>query len=65
VPLIEVTLFDFRVNDESVELMVRNLTDALCESVGEGARDATWVIVHGVSPSRWGIAGEVQSGPSG
>lgn len=64
-PLIEVTLFDFRVNDESVELLVANLTDALCESVGESAREATWVIVHGVSPGRWGIAGEVQGGPGG
>jgi 4-oxalocrotonate tautomerase len=59
VPVIEVQLYDKRVTDESVPKIIASLTDALAESSG-AAKEHIQVIVHGVSPSRWGIAGEVQ-----
>jgi phenylpyruvate tautomerase PptA (4-oxalocrotonate tautomerase family) len=57
-PLIEVKLFDFRVNDESSARIIEKLTDALCEATGEpGLAEHTWVIVEGHSPKQWGVAG--------
>jgi 4-oxalocrotonate tautomerase len=58
-PVIEVKLYDKRVTDESVPKIVSSLTDALAESSG-AAKEHIQVIVQGVQPSRWGIAGEVQ-----
>jgi 4-oxalocrotonate tautomerase len=56
-PLIEVKLYEQRVTDESVPKIIEALTDALHESSG-AAKDQIWVIVDGVSPKHWGIAGE-------
>lgn len=57
-PLIEVKLFDFRVNDETAERLIAKLTDALCEATREpGLAEHTWVIVEGHSPKRWGVGG--------
>jgi 4-oxalocrotonate tautomerase family enzyme len=59
-PLIEVKLFDHRVNDESVPKIIEQLTDALHESSG-AAKEHIHVVVQGVSPKNWGVAGK----PSG
>ena len=58
-PVIEVKLYDKRVTDESVPKIVEALTNALSESSG-AAKEHIHVIVQGVSPKHWGIAGEVQ-----
>jgi 4-oxalocrotonate tautomerase len=58
-PVIEVKLYDKRVTDESVPRIVEALTDALHESSG-AAKEHIQVIVHGVSPKHWGVAGKVQ-----
>lgn len=60
-PYIEVKMFDFRVDDESVRRVVESVTDGLCEAVGEEVRESTWVVVEGVSPKRWGVGGKVVS----
>ena len=60
-PYIEVKAFDRRIDDESARRIVEELTDALCAALGEEVRAATWVVVEGVSPSRWGIGGEVSA----
>ena len=57
-PLVEVKLYDTRVTDESVPKIVEALTNALAESSG-AAKEHIWVIVEGVQPKRWGIAGKV------
>jgi 4-oxalocrotonate tautomerase family enzyme len=57
VPLIEVKLYEQRVNDESVPKIIDALTNALHESSG-AAKEHIWVIVNGVSPKHWGIGGE-------
>ena len=56
-PVIEVKLYDSRVTEESVPKIIEKLTDALVESSG-AAKEHIWVIVHGVSPKHWGIAGK-------
>ena len=56
-PLIEVKLYEHRVNEESVPKMIEKLTDALAETSG-AAKEHIQVIVHGVSPKHWGIAGK-------
>jgi phenylpyruvate tautomerase PptA (4-oxalocrotonate tautomerase family) len=57
-PLIEVKLFDFRVNEEVSRNLIAGLTDALCAATSEGLRDHTWVIVEGHSPKNWGLGGK-------
>ena len=58
-PVIEVKLYDKRVTDESVPKIVESLTKALAESSG-AAKEHIQVIVQGVQPKHWGIAGKVQ-----
>ena len=57
-PLIEVKLFDYRLNEETSAALIAKLTDALCEVTHEGLRDHTWVIVEGHNPKNWGLAGK-------
>lgn len=59
-PLIEVKLYDRRVTEESVPKMIAALTDALAETSG-ASREHIQVIIEGVSPKHWGIAGQQQS----
>jgi 4-oxalocrotonate tautomerase len=56
-PLIEVKLYDHRVTEESVPKIIERLTEALAESSG-AATEHIHVIVEGVSPKHWGIAGK-------
>ena len=56
-PWIDVKLYDSRVTEESVPKIIEAMTDALAESSG-AAREHIWVIVEGVSPKNWGIAGQ-------
>ena len=57
-PLIEVKLFDFRMDEETSRKLIAGLTDALCAATTEGLREHTWVIVEGHSPKHWGVGGE-------
>lgn len=56
-PLIEVKLYDARVNEETVPKIIEKLTDALHEASG-ASKEHIWVIVEGVSPKNWGVAGK-------
>jgi phenylpyruvate tautomerase PptA (4-oxalocrotonate tautomerase family) len=59
VPLIRVELGDSRVTEESTPKIIKALTDAILEVVGdESLRETTWVIVQGVSPKQWGVGGK-------
>jgi 4-oxalocrotonate tautomerase len=57
-PLIEVKVYDTRINDETVPKLIEKLTDALVECTSEAIRPETWVIVEGVSPKQWGRGGK-------
>jgi 4-oxalocrotonate tautomerase len=56
-PMIHVKLYEHRVTDESVPKMIEALTTALHESSG-AATEHIQVIIEGVSPKHWGIAGK-------
>jgi 4-oxalocrotonate tautomerase len=58
-PIVSVKLYDKRVTEESVPKIIEAMTEALAESSG-AAREHIQVIVEGVSPKHWGIAGKVQ-----
>ena len=58
-PWIDVKLYDHRVTEESVPKIIEKLTAALAESSG-AAPENIQVVVQGVSPKHWGIAGKVQ-----
>lgn len=59
-PMIEVKLYDRRVTEESVPKMIEALTDALAETSG-AAKEHIQVVITGVDPKLWGIAGKPQS----
>lgn len=56
-PWIDVKLYDSRVTEESVPRIIESLTQALAESSG-AAPEHIQVIVQGVSPKHWGVAGK-------
>jgi 4-oxalocrotonate tautomerase len=56
-PIVEVKLYDSRVTEESVPKIIEAMTAALEESSG-AAREHIQVLVEGVSPKHWGIAGK-------
>jgi 4-oxalocrotonate tautomerase family enzyme len=56
-PWIDVKLYDHRVTDESVPKIIDALTKALADSSG-AAPEHIQVVVQGVSPKHWGIAGK-------
>ena len=56
-PIVEVKLYDKRVTEESVPKIIEALTDALHESSG-ASKEHIWVLVEGVSPKHWGVAGK-------
>lgn len=56
-PLIEVKLYEHRVNEETVPKIIERLTEALAEASG-AAPEHIQVIVEGVSPKHWGTAGK-------
>src|ERR1043165_9762678 len=60
VPMIEVKLYDRRVTEESVPKMIEALTNALAETSG-AAPEHIQVVIQGVDPKHWGIAGKQQS----
>jgi 4-oxalocrotonate tautomerase len=56
-PLVEVKLYDARVTEESVPKIIEAMTNALAESSG-ASKEHIWVLVEGVSPKHWGMAGK-------
>ena len=56
-PWIDVKLYDSRVTEESVPKIIEALTDALHESSG-ASKEHIQVVVQGVSPKHWGVAGK-------
>ncbi len=57
-PLVEVKLYDTRINDETVPKLIEKLTDAVVECTSEAIRNETWVLVEGLPKSQWGAGGK-------
>ena len=58
-PIVEVKLYDHRVTDESIPKIIEAMTEALHQSSG-AAKEHIQVLVEGVSPKNWGVAGKPQ-----
>jgi 4-oxalocrotonate tautomerase family enzyme len=56
-PLIQVSLYEDRLNAESRRALIEGLTDAVVRVFGPESRDATWVTLTGVPSDQWGIGG--------
>ncbi|HEX3834477.1 MAG TPA: tautomerase family protein [Solirubrobacteraceae bacterium] len=57
-PIVEIKLFDSRINDETVPQLIQKVTDAVVECTSEAIRDETWVVVQGLPPKQWGVGGK-------
>jgi 4-oxalocrotonate tautomerase len=57
-PLIEVTIYEDRLDETTESELVARLTDAAASVFGDGVREHTWVVLQGVPRKRWGIAGK-------
>ena len=62
-PLIEVKLYDRRLESpDATARIIKEMTDALARACDdEGVKEHTQVIVTGVSPQHWGVAGNAGS----
>jgi 4-oxalocrotonate tautomerase len=58
VPIVEIKLFDSRINDETVPKLIEKVTDAVVECTSEKIRNETWVVVSGLPPKQWGLGGK-------
>jgi phenylpyruvate tautomerase PptA (4-oxalocrotonate tautomerase family) len=58
-PLIEVKLYDRRLqNPDTTDRIIREMTDALARACDdEAVKQHTTVIVTGIPPQQWGVAG--------
>lgn len=56
-PYIDVKLFDRRLTPETEQQLIARITDAVVSVFDESIREQTWVVLEGIDPSRWGIAG--------
>lgn len=57
-PLVEVKLFDTRLEDPAkVKKLIEGITDAVCAATSEETRPRTWVIVEGIPRAQWGHGG--------
>ncbi|BBB00117.1 hypothetical protein RVR_7029 [Actinacidiphila reveromycinica] len=62
-PLIDVKLYEGRLDGETETELITRLTDAVVEVFGESARGGTWVVLQEVPATRWGIAGKPGTPP--
>jgi 4-oxalocrotonate tautomerase len=53
-----VNLIEDVFTSEQKQTMIRKLTDAMVEIEGEAMRAVTWVTIHEVRGSDWGIGGQ-------
>ena len=57
-PLVEVSLYDRRVNEELARKLIEKMTDVVVECTTEELRPEVWVIVNGIPATQWGIGGK-------
>ena len=57
-PIINVKVYEGRLNAETEPKLIEDFTQVLVDNFGEGIKQHTTVILEGVKPSRWGVAGK-------
>jgi 4-oxalocrotonate tautomerase len=57
VPLIQVSLYEDRLDADSRRALIKELTDAVVRVYGPEISAATWVTLTGIPRDQWGIGG--------
>ena len=57
-PVVEVKLYEERMDQETVKKLIEKVTDAVVECTSEQLREHTWVIVTGPAARHWGHGGK-------
>ncbi|MFF3767060.1 4-oxalocrotonate tautomerase family protein [Streptomyces sp. NPDC001922] len=57
-PLIDVTIYEDRLDENTRGELIARLTEAAVSVYGESIREHTWVVLKGVPRELWGIAGK-------
>ena len=57
-PIVDVKLYETRINDDTVPKLIEKITDAVCECTSEELRKDTWVIIEGIPKKQWGTGGK-------
>lgn len=55
-PLVKIEMWKGRTVEQK-EAMIKQVTDAVCKSIG-CPKDAVWVVISDVDKENWGINGE-------
>jgi 4-oxalocrotonate tautomerase len=55
-PIVRVEMWAGRTTEQK-EKIIKNVTEAMCESVG-CPKEAVWVVIEDVPKENWGISGE-------
>lgn len=55
-PLVKIEMWAGRSADQK-EKLIKNITNAVCESVG-CPKEAVWVVIEDVPKENWGMSGE-------
>lgn len=62
-PLVTVTLWEEQLNPETESRVIRGMTDAVVDVLGEQVRSFVTVLVTGIPQRRWGTGGVPASAP--
>ena len=57
-PIIHLKIYEARLNDETEPKLIAGLHAGARRQLRRGHREHTTVILEGVKPSRWGVAGK-------
>ena len=60
-PLIEVKLYEGRLNEETAPALIEKFTNVLVEVYGEGMREHVTVLLEEVPKRNWGVAGKASA----
>ena len=56
--LIQVTVYDTPLTEETVPKLIEKMTDAMVECTSEELRAHTWVLVDCLPAKQWGVGGK-------
>ncbi len=57
-PIVSIEVFEGRLNDETERRLIEGVTDVFVDVFGLNVKDATWVVLKEIAPTRWGIGGK-------
>ena len=57
VALVTIWVLRDEYGPEQKAALIRNVTDAVADAVGEDVRDSTWVVIEEIQRGDWGVGG--------